>query len=107
MFWLPKELQDYIYSYDDNTYYKRLYGQSLSQILHLYKRSQSILTITHIHQNYQIFIEQYKPFYRNTNIPRKRLSLKEYIVKRNKDYEPPIWSIGYVSSYNHLLLLEG
>ena len=113
MFWLPKELQDYIYSYDDNAYYNRIFGQSLSHIIHLYKRKQYILSITRIHYQYQIYIDKYTPYYRGTMIPRAKLSLKQYIVDRNRIYEPPVWCIKDMivhkrsSHSNNLPILEG
>ena len=84
MYWLPKELQDYIYSYDDNVYYKNIYHHALKDLLHSHYRTTTEKVMRYIHIDYGIYLKHYTELYRGTYIPRMKMSLKKYIIERSR-----------------------
>lgn len=58
---LPEEIIRYIYSFDDNLYYRRLYNQSLHEMICIYAKDQVSSHIQHIHTVYRVFSQFNKP----------------------------------------------
>jgi hypothetical protein len=82
MFSLPKELQDCIYSFDDNTYYKSLYKNVINEILNIYYFNLCMLRIS-IHDQYDIYLKNNSLFH--------KLSFKQYLISRNIYYNRSIF----------------
>lgn len=82
MFSLPKELQDCIYSFDDNTYYKSLYKNVINEILNKYYFNLCMSRIS-IHDQYDIYLTFNSLFHKQ--------SFKQYVISRNIYYNKCIF----------------
>ena len=73
---LPDVLIDYIFSFDDNCYYKKIYKSAMIQLLHIHYRMITNMFFSQFHHFYDI--------YRNPSVryqsPNRDLNRCQYIL---------------------------
>lgn len=78
---LPDVLIDYIFSFDDNTYYKQLYRNNMKQILAVHNRIITNMYLSTFHSYYDIYQNHMTKY-----MFRKSLTMSQYILHGNKQY---------------------
>ena len=78
---LPDVLIDYIFSFDDNDYYKKTYKNAIKQILHIHHRVVTNMFLSQFHHFYSIYTNASIRYYRSPySTNRKNLSRSQYIL---------------------------
>ena len=76
MFLLPKELIDYIFSFDDNIYHKTNYRFVMTELTDMFNKKRCDIFISRIHAFYNIYlICNYLP----------NMSLSQYVLRHVKN----------------------
>lgn len=67
---LPDVLIDYIFSFDDNNYYKKIYKNAIKHILHIHHRVVTNMFLSQFYHFYSIYANpyvHYPAWHRNLN----------------------------------------
>ena len=77
MFLLPKELVDYIYSFDDNIHYKKNYRFVMTELTDMFNKKCCHVFISRIHTYYDIYLIMcnYFPY----------MNLSQYVLRHAKN----------------------
>jgi hypothetical protein len=76
---LPDVLIDYIYSFDDNYYYRKIYRNTLTQMLTIRARFITNMYLSSFHYDYNTYNT-----FMTVHSVRERLSISQYILEGYK-----------------------
>ena len=78
---LPDVLIDYIYSFDDNYFYRKIYSNTLTQMLTIQNRLITNIYLSSFHHYYNIYYA-----FMTVHFIRNKMSISEYIFESYKQY---------------------
>jgi hypothetical protein len=76
---LPDVLIDYIYSFDDNFFYRKIYSNALTQMLTIRARLMTNMHLSAFHHYYNTYNT-----FMTVHFVRERLSISQYILEGYK-----------------------